>query len=812
MVTLSNIAQTPQPPTLVAQVGTSSSSLPIDSAVETVQGLRDGKVYAATIIKRVYANGEVRYYAKGKGDAHPLPPQMKSIEYVRSHVRYHISAGTWSDLPPGNQRAFDRIGSIPNKPPSDLAVETVQGLRGGKVYAAEIIKRIYSTGYARYYAKGNGDSHPLPPQLQSTEDVRTYVRQQISAGTWNDLPLADQHAFDQPFSPSGDKASRYIGVDVDVDADGKADAMQLLFGKADGRFAVKTGRGQVYYVDDYIQRQPARYMAANGSFNKDTLRELLQQLVNNRTITLDKQDRRNNSPKVMQIFSHGILFPNPNAGPSTHEDVRSTTKQVNDGRLRILGAAIEGGSLFYGGLELKAAWHTYKTMTALRTAGTVLSSTQTAALKKSEATLTSYLVGAMAGGASYSLFLKDKHWDEAWSALAAGKPLESLSYGGKAAVTLLNWTLVAGSVSNSVAQTNVKFGKYLMEQTLGAGKLKGLNWGMFINPGAWNEANIVRVMGPARGAQIVQKYGPVLRELQALQASGQPVVTSNGVLRVSDGAIRAAGFDSLESLVKSMSADGFWRVFTYKPVLNSPFVIAGSSDAVATGNSYFQLALSRGASGVGANLALQSLNSFGLNGSLSINWDQALAAMLSGSVRSTGTPGAWAGEFYARIGSYATSSTGAFFASWGLKKILEARGKNEEKFSTNQLRILGNANQALNGIGLLLQAYADAKVEPPKELFDASPSRGLGGEYLERLHKVMSAENEVQMLAQAKALDRWLDEPIGARGLTRRDRLSQVSMPQTLSERLGRYPQMRDLYRTGTMSDLGIAPRFTPSR
>jgi hypothetical protein len=625
------------------------------------------------------------------------------------------------------------------------------------------------------------------------------------------VPVAKKDPRD--FRPSADPQLRYVGFDADPERNGSASPVQLQYGMSNGRFAVKTGRGQVYDIERYILGQPKRYVRADGTFNKGSLRELLQQLVNDGAISVGAQDRRSANPRVLPIGAHGVLFPNGDGGPATHKDTRQTHKQVSEANLRMLGLALDLGSIFYGGTQLKAAWYSYKTLSALRASGATLSAVQTGALKKSEATLTAHWVGAMAGGASYTLFIDQKHWDEAYSALAAGKPLDALSNGGKAALTLLNWTLVPGSISDNVAQANVKFGKYLMDRTLSGGKLKGLNWGMFINPKAWNEANILRVMGQAKGQQIVQKYRPVLHEMQALQAAGEPVVTSTGQLRVSAAAIRDAGFDSLNSLVKSLTADGFWRVFAVKPLLNSPFVLASNSSPLATANSYLQLAASRGGTAVGANLALQSLNGLGVNGSISLNWNQTVAAMFAGSIRSSGAPGAWAGEFQQRLVSYTMSSTAAFLGSWWLRGILQARGKSEESYSPEQLRVMGNANQALNGVALLLRAYDDAGVDPPEGIFNkvkskAAHLRGVGETYLQRLHDVLSAVDEKQMLAKARDLDRWLDEPIAERGLTRRKRLDQITIPQTLAERMQKVPAARDLYRTGTMVDFGLAPRF----
>jgi hypothetical protein len=177
----------------LAQLGTIPSKGNLDQGISSVQGRgRDGKVYAGQLIQRVYGTGHVRFYLKGTGDSHPLPPSITSSEEAKVFARQQISKGVWKDLPLGDQNAF--------RPPTannlDQAASDVQGRgRDGKVYAGQVIQRIYGTGGVRFYLKGTGDSHPLPTGITSADEAKVFARQQISKGAWNDFPLGDQNAF-----------------------------------------------------------------------------------------------------------------------------------------------------------------------------------------------------------------------------------------------------------------------------------------------------------------------------------------------------------------------------------------------------------------------------------------------------------------------------------------------------------------------------------------------------------------------------------------------------------------------------------------
>jgi hypothetical protein len=199
--------------TSIAQLKTIPNNPNRDYGVSAVQGKGpDGQVYSGQLIQRVYGSGEVRFYLKGEGNSHPLPATITSAGEAKVYARQQITKGTWSDLPLGNQAAFKNtssnptpaaaMGNIPTGPAFDKGVGPVQGKApNGKVLTGDLIMRVYSTGYVRYYFKGQNDSHKLPPSITTTADARDYARKQISSGKWTDFNPGDQAAFN-PSRPS----------------------------------------------------------------------------------------------------------------------------------------------------------------------------------------------------------------------------------------------------------------------------------------------------------------------------------------------------------------------------------------------------------------------------------------------------------------------------------------------------------------------------------------------------------------------------------------------------------------------------------
>jgi uncharacterized protein YaiI (UPF0178 family) len=202
--------------TNLAQLGTIPNNGNLDKGVSAVQGEgRDGRIYTGQLIQRIYGTGYVRFYLKGTGHSHPLPPSITSSDEARVFARQQIRKGVWRDLPLGDQNAFkpnaanqpnsairapgpapERLGNIPNAGNLDQGLGLVQGRAAdGKVYKGELIQRVYGTGYVRFYLKGSGRSHPLPAAITSAETARVYARLQITAGRWKDLTPGDQNAF-----------------------------------------------------------------------------------------------------------------------------------------------------------------------------------------------------------------------------------------------------------------------------------------------------------------------------------------------------------------------------------------------------------------------------------------------------------------------------------------------------------------------------------------------------------------------------------------------------------------------------------------
>jgi hypothetical protein len=195
--------------TSLAQLKTIQNNPNRDYGVSAVQGKApDGRIYSGQLIQRVYGSGEVRFYLKGEGHSHPLPPGITSGAEAKVYARQQITKGAWNDLPLGDQAAFKKTSSnpavatgmsnIPNGPVFDKGVGPVQGKApNGTVLTGDLIMRVYSTGYVRYYFKGQNDSHKLPPAITTTAEAREYSRQQISSGKWKDFDRGDQAAFGQ---------------------------------------------------------------------------------------------------------------------------------------------------------------------------------------------------------------------------------------------------------------------------------------------------------------------------------------------------------------------------------------------------------------------------------------------------------------------------------------------------------------------------------------------------------------------------------------------------------------------------------------
>ncbi len=192
----------------LAQRGTVPNSPNRDYGVSAVQGKGpDGRVYTGQLIQRVYGSGNVRFYLKGEGHSHRLPASITSAAEAKIYSRQQITKGVWTDLPLGNQAAFNSksggssasgMANIPNLPALDKGIGTVQGKApDGTVLKGELIHRVYSTGYSRYYFKGQNDSHKLPPAITTTAEARVYARQQISSGRWNDFAKGDEASFDK---------------------------------------------------------------------------------------------------------------------------------------------------------------------------------------------------------------------------------------------------------------------------------------------------------------------------------------------------------------------------------------------------------------------------------------------------------------------------------------------------------------------------------------------------------------------------------------------------------------------------------------
>ena len=219
--------------TTLAQLGNIPNNPNRDYGVGAVQG-RDlnGRFYKGQLIQRVYNTdkeqliqrvykiGEVRFYLKGKGHSHPLPPEITSLPKAMTYSRQQISKGTWSDLPVGNPADFKKnsakgplasMSSNLNQPTMDKGVGTIQGKApDGKFLTGRLIFRIYSTGDIRYYFKGQNDAHKLPSTITTTPEAEAHVLQQISSGKWADFDKVDRLSSNR----IGLKTNAQIGADA----------------------------------------------------------------------------------------------------------------------------------------------------------------------------------------------------------------------------------------------------------------------------------------------------------------------------------------------------------------------------------------------------------------------------------------------------------------------------------------------------------------------------------------------------------------------------------------------------------------------
>ena len=206
--------------TTLAQLESIRNNPNRDYGVGPVQGRGlSGRFYKGQLIQRVYNTdkkqliqrayniGEVRFYLKGNGQSHPLPPEITSLSMARTYSRQQIKKETWPDLPAGNVADFKKnsadgpvasMSSNLNQPTMDTGVGTIQGKApDGRLLTGKLIYRIYSTGNIRYYFKGQNDSHRLLSAITTTAEAKAYVLQQISTGKWTDFDKGDQAVFDK---------------------------------------------------------------------------------------------------------------------------------------------------------------------------------------------------------------------------------------------------------------------------------------------------------------------------------------------------------------------------------------------------------------------------------------------------------------------------------------------------------------------------------------------------------------------------------------------------------------------------------------
>jgi hypothetical protein len=587
--------------------------------------------------------------------------------------------------------------------------------------------------------------------------------------------------------------------------------LQYEVGRVGNKLALRNGKTDVYVLNDVQQKA----VTSGNAVNMAALRNLAKQLYNagkfDNPIPIELSTFKNVPLPGGDLGYDFRAVPKPGTGAQGQQEANKWNLKIGHDQIHALGMLLEAGVLIVAGAGLLKAWKTYESLTAAAAAvaaktpgAKALTPEQGMQLKMATATLTSYITGGLAGTSSYALFVKEKYWDEMTSALAKGQPVEAMSEGAKAAVLFANYALAPGMISDSLATFNVNTGKKLATATLAKGEMKGFNWGMFIDPAAWTEKNITKVMG-AGGEKVIEKYKPVLDELARNLEQGIPVVDKTGKLIVSADAVQKAGFQNVPEMVDHMMKTGFWRVITSKPIAGSPFVVASGNGVAGTAGSYSQLMLTRASTGVGANLALQSLSGLGIKGEVNINWDQALAAFAGGSVRSWGAPGAWvATSLGGRVASYGLSSAAAFYTQMQVKGLLAARNKTQETYTKPQLETLKKANDAYSAAMLLLGSYDKSGAQANKAIFDKN-GWGIGQEYIKRLEDLMKAPDAERTSLRAMLLDRWLDEPIAKNGMTRRERLAHLTIPNDLADHFAGKQNIK--LNTGTMADVGLVPR-----
>lgn len=459
----------------------------------------------------------------------------------------------------------------------------------------------------------------------------------------------------------------------------------------------------------------------------------------------------------------------------------------------------------------------FKTVRAYEAGSTIVGKAVTQAeYKAAQGYLVSAMVGGAAGQGSYWLFIERKYYVEAIDSLQQGKPFESLSYGAKAAIQFLTWSVGTGSLSGEVAANiNIAWGKSLAVNRLGSSKswLDAVNWGMFVDPTLYTAANVRKVMG-AGGERLISKYGPILNFIEA----NPKAVLNGGKLAIPDEVIRAANIPSVRDnagLAKSFIDDGMWRIFNATPIPFTPLKFASVSTLSGTISANTQLILTRAGIAMGANALFQNLNSLAMNGSAGINWTQILAAVLGGGTRTAGAPAAWlAPTIKSRLFAYTPPSVVAFLEGVALKGLFQTRKANnpaefkrdESQNSIRQFQIMGNANQAANAASLLFEALSNNQ-------FSSKTDLDLVGEYFAKAAALLGTKSD-QLVTQAAALDKWL----GAKGtgstVSRRDQLSsfQLDAIPGLATKVGIQIESgvsRTSVGTRTFDDVGIAPKFS---
>jgi hypothetical protein len=499
-------------------------------------------------------------------------------------------------------------------------------------------------------------------------------------------------------------------------------------------------------------------------------------------------------------------------GPSNTPELRQQSNEnlANIAQGIILLANV--GFLASAALQLYKAATLARTLWAAQKAGTITAQ-QIGQLKAAEATLVGFAVGATAGGTSYTVFVKEKYFDEAFAGIAAGKPVDAMSNGAKASIQLLNWTLGAGKTSTDLGLFNVGIGKKIMEASLKGAIPKGWNWGFFVDLKAWTRPELIRVFGEKVGIELTTKYSKIITWMSHPDNRNK-LLDASGKLAVPQSVIDAAkipGVTDTASLVKSLVDSGMWRVFTVKPILGSPLVLASAGSASRTANAYFQL-MARGAlTGMGINAFWQTVSGLSLKGEVNPNWIQLLGSGVSGPFRALGAPGAWAAGFAGRLGSYGISSTAAWGIQQGWKTVAEwvqAKSKagiqtKDEKFSTTGLAVLSRANSALNSSAILLKGL-DSN-------FGSLADKKFVAEYINKLDVLMRTPAN-QLETKAAELDAWLAGNNGE-GKSRREKLNGFKLgwvPDLHSATAGGFftGQISGGKFTGSFIDLAIAPSF----